>query len=192
MPLSTNPADCIMWVGDIGTIYLQKEQGQEWAVLALYFQTAHSPFRSGKAMIVLVDPENTTSRGAARFCITDNLRMAQFIASQISSRFPEFNCASNLLKNLHYFDSAHFVSQGDETSCRVAKAIDYARGVDVEMRWHLEDGGSIYLEHKCLLSQGAKTISPAGEIMICSRTIVGRPTSVVSLTQNKTWEFPSI
>ena len=180
-----------MWIGYVGTIFLRKAEEQQWAALALYFQTMHSPFGSGKLIVVLVDPEKIISRGSARFCITNNLRLAEFIVSQIPSRFAEFECASQLLQSLHYFDAARFSSENKESSCQIVRAIDYARGIDVEMMWHWKVRSNLHHENRRSFSRGAIITPEQGQITVCSRAIVGSPISLVSLADNETWQFPS-
>ena len=135
MPLSepVNPGK-IWWSGDNPGILLKETEDGPWTALALFFRTVFTPEGRGHALFLYEQPNLSESLPAANnVVITDNEKMARWLADNFVGALPGAFSESPAFKALKYIPLTDVSVYGD-TSSRYVQSVK-ADGIDVELIW---------------------------------------------------------
>jgi hypothetical protein len=120
------------WTGDNPFIYLKTDLEGDWTSLSLCFRVALSRFGPGRAILVLDQPYQPEARNAVRFCLTDNLPLAQYLIADFVKKFGLFRPSAALLDRMLVVPGATFRTEADGN--RQAETAT-AGGYSIAMIW---------------------------------------------------------
>jgi hypothetical protein len=130
---ASSPIDAgrVEWAGDNPGIYLKDTSQGDWTRLALYFRVVLSPVGPGKAMIVLNSPDRSEGVAAGNICITDNVRLVEYLVEGFVGRFPTFRNRRGLAAMTTLKLTSSETLAAEESHAEMVRA----EGLSLKMMW---------------------------------------------------------
>ena len=102
----------VEWTGENPGIFLKEHPDGAYTALATFFRLYVSPFGPGHMLLVLLDVDKTSLDDQARFCVSDNPPMAEWLRNQFVREFSFFRGVSGL-ESIPIAEGSSFRCKGD-------------------------------------------------------------------------------
>jgi hypothetical protein len=86
----------VEWTGENPGIFLKEHPAGAYTALATFFRLCITPFGPGHMLLVLLDVDRIAPDDHARFCVSDNPPMAEWLRDQFVREFSFFREVSGL------------------------------------------------------------------------------------------------
>lgn len=123
------------WTGDNPFIYLKTDPDQDWSSLSLYFRIASSEYGSGQAILVLDKPYEEGKESDARWLITDNEALAEYLVRDFVRHFGLFRKAVALDK-LKVLSDGVFQTVNRFPDLVTESVSSASAGLEIALQWH--------------------------------------------------------
>ncbi|MCX5464661.1 NAD-dependent dehydratase [Alcaligenes parafaecalis] len=123
------------WTGDNPFIYLKTDPDLDWSSLSLYFRIASSEYGSGQAILVLDKPYEEGEESDARWLITDNEALAEYLVRDFVRHFGLFRKAVALDK-LKVLGDGVFQTVNRFPELVTESVSSASAGLEIALQWH--------------------------------------------------------